>query len=160
MLTINCKGKILNLDVPLVMGIVNCTPDSFYRGFLDDSIESKKELIRQMVTDGATIIDVGGQSTRPGSSRITAKEEIKRVLPVIAHIRETHPFTIISIDTFQSEVAKEIIGAGAHIVNDISAGNMDDNMIASVGQMGVPYICMHMQGTPKLCSYNPIMLIF
>ena len=155
MLTINCKGKILNLDVPLVMGIVNCTPDSFYRGFLDDSIESKKELIRQMVTDGATIIDVGGQSTRPGSSCITAKEEIKRVLPVIAHIRETHPFTILSIDTFQSEVAKEIIGAGAHIVNDISAGNMDDNMIAAVGQLGVPYICMHMQGTPETMQLQP-----
>lgn len=155
MLTINCRGKILYLDVPVVMGIVNLTPDSFYKGYLHDSFDQIKACIRQMVADGAAIIDVGGQSTRPGSIRINVKEEIERVMPVVAYIKETYPEIFISIDTFQSEVAKEIIGAGAHIVNDISAGNLDGKMLETVGILNVPYVCMHMQGTPETMQLQP-----
>ncbi|HRD44366.1 MAG TPA: dihydropteroate synthase [Ferruginibacter sp.] len=155
MLTINCKGKILSLDAPVVMGIVNLTPDSFYKGYLDDSFDSIKALIHQMVNDGAAIIDVGGQSTRPGSSRISAKEEIERVLPVVTYIKDHYPSIFISIDTYQSEVANEIIASGAHMVNDISAGNMDARMLATVGRLSVPYICMHMQGTPETMQIQP-----
>ena len=155
MLTINCKGKILSLDAPVVMGIVNLTPDSFYKGYLDDSFDSIKALIHQMVNDGAAIIDVGGQSTRPGSNRISAKEEIERVLPVVTYIKDHYPSIFISIDTYQSEVANEIIASGAHMVNDISAGNMDARMLATVGRLSVPYICMHMQGTPETMQIQP-----
>lgn len=155
MLTINCKGKILSLDAPVVMGIVNLTPDSFYKGYLDDSFDSIKSLIHQMVNDGAAIIDVGGQSTRPGSSRISAKEEIERVMPVVTYIKDHYPSIFISIDTYQSEVANEIIASGAHMVNDISAGNMDARMLATVGRLSVPYICMHMQGTPETMQIQP-----
>ena len=155
MLTINCKGKILSLDAPVVMGIVNLTPDSFYKGYLDDSFDSIKSLIHQMVNDGAAIIDVGGQSTRPGSNRISAKEEIERVLPVVTYIKDHYPSIFISIDTYQSEVANEIIASGAHMVNDISAGNMDARMLATVGRLSVPYICMHMQGTPETMQIQP-----
>lgn len=155
MLTINCKGKILSLDAPVVMGIVNLTPDSFYKGYLDDSFDSIKALIHQMVNDGAAIIDVGGQSTRPGSSRISAKEEIERVMPVVTYIKDHYPSIFISIDTYQSEVANEIIASGAHMVNDISAGNMDARMLATVGRLSVPYICMHMQGTPETMQIQP-----
>lgn len=155
MLTINCKGKILSLDAPVVMGIVNLTPDSFYKGYLDDSFDSIKALIHQMVNDGAAIIDVGGQSTRFGSSRISAKEEIERVMPVVTYIKDHYPSIFISIDTYQSEVANEIIASGAHMVNDISAGNMDARMLATVGRLSVPYICMHMQGTPETMQIQP-----
>lgn len=155
MLTINCKGKILSLDAPVVMGIVNLTPDSFYKGYLDDSFDSIKALIHQMVNDGAAIIDVGGQSTRHGSSRISAKEEIERVMPVVTYIKDHYPSIFISIDTYQSEVANEIIASGAHMVNDISAGNMDARMLATVGRLSVPYICMHMQGTPETMQIQP-----
>lgn len=155
MLTINCKGKILSLDAPVVMGIVNLTPDSFYKGYLDDSFDSIKSLIHQMVNDGAAIIDVGGQSTRAGSNRISAKEEIERVLPVVTYIKDHYPSIFISIDTYQSEVANEIIASGAHMVNDISAGNMDARMLATVGRLSVPYICMHMQGTPETMQIQP-----
>lgn len=155
MLTINCKGKILSLDAPVVMGIVNLTPDSFYKGYLDDSFDSIKALIHQMVNDGAAIIDVGGQSTRSGSSRISAKEEIERVMPVVTYIKDHYPSIFISIDTYQSEVANEIIASGAHMVNDISAGNMDARMLATVGRLSVPYICMHMQGTPETMQIQP-----
>ena len=155
MLTINCKGKILSLDAPVVMGIVNLTPDSFYKGYLDDSFDSIKSLIHQMVNDGAAIIDVGGQSTRPGSNRISAKEEIERVMPVVTYIKDHYPSIFISIDTYQSEVANEIIASGAHMVNDISAGNMDARMLATVGRLSVPYICMHMQGTPETMQIQP-----
>ena len=108
-----------------------------------------------MVNDGAAIIDVGGQSTRPGSSRISAKEEIERVMPVVTYIKDHYPSIFISIDTYQSEVANEIIASGAHMVNDISAGNMDARMLATVGRLSVPYICMHMQGTPETMQIQP-----
>ncbi len=148
MYTLNCKGKLLNLEFPVVMGILNITANSFYKGFLSESTEQITQRAGKMLADGATILDIGGQSTRPGSEPVTAEEEMERVLPVMESILLQFPQAIISIDTYYASVAKAAVGAGAIIVNDISAGNLDNNMIATVGKFGVPYICMHMKGTP------------
>ena len=148
--TINCKGKLLSLEKPVVMGIVNATPDSFYEGHLDKGLNAIVHLAEKMIEQGAAIIDIGGQSTRPGSERINADEELKRVLPVIESLVKKFPGTFISIDTYHSEVAKQAVHAGAHIVNDISAGSMDAAMIPTVAAFkNVPYICMHMKGEPQ-----------
>ena len=155
MYTLNCKGKLLVMDKPLVMGIINITPDSFYEGHLDKNIESIVQLAAAMLADGAAILDIGGQSTRPGSIRITAGEEIKRVLPVIEAIKKNHPDAVISIDTYQSKVALEAVAAGASIVNDISAGNIDDNMLKTVAGLKVPFIAMHIKGTPETMQDDP-----
>jgi dihydropteroate synthase len=152
MFTLNCKGKLFVIDGPVIMGIINATPDSFYKGNINDDILL---LAKQMIADGAAILDIGGQSTRPGSERITAEEELKRVLPVIEGIHKNFPDTIISIDTYSSKVAAAAVGAGAAIVNDISAGNIDENIIATVAALKVPYICMHMQGTPNIMQVQP-----
>jgi dihydropteroate synthase len=152
MFTLNCKGKLLVLDGPVVMGIINATPDSFYKGNINDDI---LQLADKMIADGATMIDIGGQSTRPGSQRITAEEEIERVVPVIATIHAHFPATIISVDTYSSKVAAAAVQAGASIVNDISAGNMDAEMIATVAALQAPYICMHMKGTPESMQQEP-----
>ena len=146
--TLNCKGKLLVMDKPLVMGIINATPDSFFEGHLNKGIESIVELASGMIFDGADILDIGGQSTRPGSKRIDAEEEMARVVPVIEAIKALHNDAIISIDTYHSKVAMAAISAGASIVNDISGGNMDADMLKTVAELKVPYICMHMQGTP------------
>ena len=147
--TLNCKGKLLVMDKPLVMGIINATPDSFFEGHLNKGIESIVELASRMIFDGADILDIGGQSTRPGSKRIDAEEEMARVIPLIEAIKALHKDAIISIDTYHSKVAMAAISAGASIVNDISGGNMDADMLQTVAELKVPYICMHMQGTPE-----------
>ena len=143
------------IDKPLLMGILNITPDSFYEGHLDKNIESIAQLASNMLADGADILDIGGQSTRPGSKRITAVEEIKRVLPVIEAIKKNHPDAIISIDTYYSNVAFESVKAGASIVNDISAGNMDSKMLDTVAALQVPFIAMHCKGRPETMQENP-----
>ena len=155
MFTLNCKGKLLLLDKPLVMGIINATPDSFYEGHLNKGLNGIIALADKMINDGADILDIGGQSTRPGSERIDADEELKRILPVIEAIHKKHPSIIISIDTYYSKVAKASIEAGSSIINDISAGNMDSNMIKTVASLNVPYICMHMKGTPDTMQKDP-----
>ena len=155
MCTINCKGKLLTFDQPLVMGIINATPDSFYRGDLLDGLEAMVELAGQMMIAGASILDIGGQSTRPGSKRISASAEIERVIPLMDAIHSTYPELILSIDTYHSEVALAAVKAGASIVNDISAGSMDPEMIACVASLKVPYICMHMKGTPASMQIDP-----
>ncbi len=152
MFTINCKGKIWVVDKPMVMGIINATPDSFYKGNID---EDMLQLATTMIEEGAGILDIGGQSTRPGSIRISAAEETRRVLPVISAIHQAFPETIISIDTYSSEVAKAAVEAGATMVNDISGGNMDDRMLQTVAALQVPYVCMHMQGTPETMQQEP-----
>lgn len=146
MFTLNCRGKLLVLDTPVIMGIINATPDSFYKGNINDDMLA---LAQTMIADGAAILDIGGQSTRPGSQRISEKEELQRVLPVIQAIKTEFNDTIISIDTYSSKVAAAAVAVGAGIVNDISAGTMDENMLATVAALKVPYICMHMQGTPE-----------
>lgn len=155
MYTLNCRGKLLLLDKPLIMGILNITPDSFYEGHIGKNIDDIVSVAEKMLNDGADIIDIGGQSTRPGSKRITAEEELQRVIPVIETVIKKIPKTIISIDTYYSEVAYKAILAGASIVNDISAGNMDEKMIANVAALQVPYIAMHMNGTPENMQNDP-----
>ena len=150
MFTLNCKGKLLSLEHPVVMGVLNATPDSFFEGHLDKGIEGILQHAAKMIGEGAAIIDVGGQSTRPGSERIDATEELDRVLPVIEAIRKKFPDTIISIDTYHSKVAQATVQAGAHMVNDISSGGLDEAMIETVASFkNVPYVCMHMKGRPE-----------
>jgi dihydropteroate synthase len=154
MFTLNCKGKLLVLDGPRVMGILNITPDSFYSSSRYTDVDVILKKADKMLDEGAFILDVGGQSTRPGSERICAGEELKRVVPVIEAIIKNFPGAIISIDTYQSSVAKEAVAAGAVIVNDISSGDMDADMIGTVASLQVPYICMHMKGTPNTMQQN------
>ncbi|MBL0355570.1 MAG: dihydropteroate synthase [Chitinophagaceae bacterium] len=156
MYTINCKGKLLVIDEPLVMGIINATPDSFYEGHLGKGITAITALASSMLADGATILDIGGQSTRPGSIRVSVDEELKRVVPVIEGLLKEHPDAIISIDTYYSKVAMEAVNAGASIINDISAGSMDNNMLPVAAALKVPYIAMHMQGSPETMQQQPV----
>jgi dihydropteroate synthase len=155
MFTLNCKGKLLVIDKPLVMGIINITPDSFYEGSRSQTVESILSQATKMIGEGADIIDIGGQSTRPGSERISVKEELQRVLSAIETILKNFPETIISVDTYQAIVAEECVRSGAAIINDISAGNMDSEMIPTVAKLQVPYICMHMKGTPENMQQQP-----
>ena len=148
-MTINCKGKLVDLSTPKVMGILNVTPDSFYDGGQYRDKQSILNQVETMLNEGATFIDIGGYSSRPGADDVSETEELNRVIPVVELILKHYPETLISIDTFRSYVAKKSIEAGAAIINDISAGHLDENMIATVGQLGVPYIMMHMKGNPK-----------
>jgi dihydropteroate synthase len=150
--TLNCLGKLLIIDEPIVMGIINATPDSFYKGNINDDI---LQLANKMIADGATILDIGGQSTKPNAITLSASEEIEKVVPVIEIIHKNYPNILISVDTFYSQVAKAAVKAGACIVNDISAGNLDAAMLATVASLKTPYVCMHMQGTPKTMQINP-----
>ncbi|MDE3248402.1 MAG: dihydropteroate synthase [Bacteroidota bacterium] len=149
MFTINCRGRLLVIDQPLVMGIINLTPDSFYSGSRFSQTEAILQKAGQMLAEGAAILDIGGQSTRPGSELLTADEEAKRILEPIAAIKDRYPDCIISVDTFYAETAHAAVNAGATIVNDISGGAMDGDMLATVADLDVPYICMHMKGTPQ-----------
>ncbi len=149
MFTLNCKGRLLDIDQPIVMGIINVTPDSFYS---DSRKNDKNELLAhagKMINEGATILDIGGQSTRPGSIAISEEEELKRVLPAIEALRKQFNEVFISIDTYYASVAQKAVEAGADMVNDISSGNLDDRMLTTVADLKVPFICMHMKGTPQ-----------
>jgi dihydropteroate synthase len=156
MYTLNCKGKLLVIEKPLVMGIINATPDSFYEGHLPKGEAAIIALAEKMIIEGADMLDIGGQSTRPGSSRITAEEEMQRVLPVVQILHKKYPEIILSIDTYHAKVATAAVNEGAHIVNDISAGIMDVEMIQTVAALQVPYICMHMKGLPENMQQNAI----
>ena len=156
MFTINCNGKILELDQPVVMGIINCTPDSFYQGHLPLPVVELVAMAEKMVAEGAAIIDIGGQSTRPGSKMISPEEEMDRVLPVIEAIHQKDPAMIISVDTFYSSVARAASRAGASMVNDISAGSIDSNMLPTVSALNMPYIAMHMKGSPDTMQIRPV----
>ncbi len=131
------------------MGIINATHDSFYKGDLDNGLNGILQLVTTMLNDGAAILDIGGQSTKPGSATITVETELQRVIPVIEMIKEHFQEAIISVDTFHSEVASGAVAAGASMVNDVSAGELDKNMITTVANLKVPYVCMHMKGTPE-----------
>lgn len=160
MYTLNCAGSMLVADRPLVMGILNFTPDSFYEGsrVTDNNAAIQKAV--NMADEGADILDIGAQSTRPGSVRIPAAAEIRKLVPLLGILKkETGKF--ISVDTYHAEVAKAAVEAGADIINDISGGVMDEEMIKVTGELHVPYICMHMRGTPEnmqaLTSYDDIL---
>lgn len=153
--TINCRGKLVNLSQPVVMGIINATSDSFYEGHLHLKLDAIVNMAGNMIRDGATILDIGGQSTRPGSEPVSAQEETDRVIPVIESIHKAFPEMILSVDTYYSTVARLAVAAGAGMVNDIGGGNLDNNMISTVSQLQVPYICMHMQGLPATMQKDP-----
>ncbi|PRY87890.1 dihydropteroate synthase [Mongoliibacter ruber] len=148
--TLTCRGKLVLLDVPLIMGILNVTPDSFFdKSRISKNKEDLLERSEKMLLEGADILDVGGYSSRPGADEVSVQEELDRVIPAIETIRSSFPDSLISIDTFRSEVASRAINSGADIVNDISAGELDPEMIPTVGKLSVPYIAMHMKGNPQ-----------
>lgn len=155
-LTLNIRGRLFDLSCPVVMGIVNVTPDSFYpgsRSFTDEEIVASA---RSIIAEGAEMIDVGGYSSRPGASDIPLSEEMSRVVRAVRLISEELPGAVISVDTFRSQVAAEAISSGAHIINDISGGEADGGMFGLVAEMNVPYIMMHMQGNPATMQLNPV----
>lgn len=146
---LNVKGKLLDLSQPRVMGILNVTPDSFFDGGQYLSTDAVLVQVERMLQAGATCIDVGGYSTRPGAEVVTPEEEKKRVLPAIRRIMKAFPDAVLSIDTFRSEVARAAVAEGACIINDVTGGEGDPQMFATAGVLKVPYILMHMRGTPQ-----------
>jgi dihydropteroate synthase len=154
-MNISCKGKLIDLTTPKIMGVLNLTPDSFYDGGSYNNKDRALAQTEKMLLEGATFIDIGGASSKPGSVEISTDEELARVLPVIEEIHKIFPETSISIDTYRSDVAKLAVAAGAAVVNDISGGNLDAKMLKTVGALGVPYIAMHMQGTPQNMQDKP-----
>ena len=156
MFTLNCKGRLLVIDKPIVMGIINITPDSFYKSSRIQQADALLERASSLISQGATILDMGGQSTRPGSEFLLADEEMPRIIPAIELVHKHFPDAIISVDTFWSSVAKEAVGAGASIINDISAGSIDPYMYETVAKLGVPYVLMHMKGNPQNMQQNPV----
>lgn len=155
-MTINCKGNLIDLSIPRVMGVLNITPDSFFDGGKYKDEKSMLTQVEKMLKEGATFIDVGAYSSRPGAAHVTEAEELRRILPVVDVLLKEFPESILSIDTFRSSVAKETVQFGAAIINDISGGNMDSNMFATVAEVQVPYILMHMLGTPQNMQQNPV----
>ena len=156
MKSMNCNGKLIDLSSPKVMGVLNITPDSFFDGGKYKNETAIISQVKKMLGEGATFIDVGAYSSRPGAKHISVKEELERILPVIKLLINEFPDILISIDTFRSEVAKSCINSGACIVNDISGGAMDTSMFNTVAELQVPYIIMHMQGIPQNMQKNPI----
>ena len=149
MRSINCKGKLIDLNTPKVMGILNITPDSFYDG---GSYKNEQDILKQaekMLADGATFIDVGAYSSRPGAKDISVDEECSRLIPVVELLVKTFPDILLSIDSFRAKLVSEAVSAGAALVNDISAGLLDEQMLQTVSELQVPYILMHMRGTPQ-----------
>ena len=149
MFTLNCNGRLLVIDKPLVMGIINATPDSFYEGSRFSGTDRILVQAEKMISEGADILDIGGQSTRPGSEQISMDTELSRIIGGIEAIHQKFPEIIISVDTYYSTVAKKCIHAGASIVNDISSGTMDKEMLSTIAAFQVPFVAMHMKGTPQ-----------
>lgn len=148
-MTINCKGTLIDLSIPRVMGILNITPDSFYDGGKYKSDADFLNQTEKMLTDGATFIDVGAASSKPSAQIVSEEQELQRITPVITAILKYFPNILLSIDTYRSQVARSSIENGAAIINDISAGALDANMMQTVAKLNVPYIIMHMRGTPQ-----------
>ncbi len=152
---IQSRGRLLDLSTPVVMGILNATPDSFYNKGRESSTDALLKIAEKMISEGAAILDIGGASTRPNAVTISVDEELKRVIPVIAAIRQRFPDVWLSADTFHSKVAKEAYNAGVCIINDVSSGRFDNDMLSTVATLKVPYIAMHMQGDPQTMQKNP-----
>ena len=148
-LSINCNGKLVDLNTPKVMGVLNITPDSFYDGGRYKDAKSILNQTEKLISEGATFIDIGAYSSRPGADFISENEELQRIVPVVELIQKKNPDVLISVDSFRAKVIRECVSAGAVISNDISAGKLDPDMIKTVGELGVPYIMMHMRGTPQ-----------
>lgn len=156
MFTLNCKGRLLSFSEPVVMGIINTTPDSFFAGSRMGQRDAVLKKAEQMLQEGATILDLGGQSTRPGSEQVAAAEELQRVLPAIEAIAQAFPEAIISVDTFYAPVAEAAVASGASIINDVSAGSIDADLLPLVARLQVPYVLMHMKGHPKTMQKDPV----
>ena len=152
---INIKGNLLDLNKPKIMGILNVTPDSFFDGGLYNTEKKVDIQVMKMIEDGMDILDVGGYSSRPGAKEISINEEIDRVIPVVKFIRKKYPELILSVDTFRSKVARNCLDLGIDIINDISAGCIDKNILDVVAEYNCPYIMMHMKGTPQTMQVNP-----
>lgn len=146
--TLNCRGRLLDLSRPIVMGILNTTPDSFFVQSRTAGIAEVVDRAGAMLNAGAVVLDIGGASSRPGAGEVPEEEEIDRVIPAVQAVLDAHPTALISVDTWRAAVAKEALQAGAHIINDISAGRMDEALLDTVADSGAPYVLMHMQGTP------------
>lgn len=154
MSTINCNGNLIDLSKPRVMGILNLTPDSFYDGGRNKSKARILKKVERMLEEGATFIDIGGYSSRPGASDVEESEEAKRVLPIVEALLAEFPEILISIDTFRSTIVIESVARGACMVNDISGGNLDPRMFETISKLQIPYILMHMPGNPKTMQKN------
>jgi dihydropteroate synthase len=158
--TLNAGGKLIDLTSPKVMGIINLTPDSFYAGSRKQGIDEALLQAKKMLDDGATFLDIGAYSSRPGANDISIQEETDRLLPVVEALVLHFPDAVLSIDTFRAQVAEAAINAGAHIINDISGGELDTGMFATVARLQAPYILMHMKGTPQnmqqLANYDDV----
>ena len=154
--TLNVKGQLLDLSSPLVMGILNITPDSFFDGgkFLEE--DHFLQQTEKMLEEGATIIDIGAASSRPGAAEVSEEEELQRLIPVVKSIHQHFPDTILSVDTYRSCVAEESVSVGATIINDISGGTFDPDMFATVARLQTPYVLMHMQGSPQTMQKDPV----
>ncbi len=149
MFTLNCRGRLLTIEKPIIMGIINITPDSFYSGSRASTVDAALEQAERMLSEGAAILDIGAQSTRPGSIQSGADEELDRMIPVIEELHKNFPEAFLSVDTYFAKVAQLSVEAGAHMVNDISGGLLDAAMLDTVAQLKCPYICMHMKGDPQ-----------
>src|SRR6201996_6288417 len=147
--TLNAGGRLIDLSTPKVMGIINLTPDSFYAGSRKQSVDDAVSQAEKMLAEGATFLDIGAYSSRPGADDISVEEETDRLLPVVEAILKQFPDAVLSIDTFRAKVAEAAINAGAHNINDVSGGQLDAEMFATVARLQVPYILMHMKGNPK-----------
>ena len=147
--SLNCKGDLIFLDTPKIMGVLNITPDSFYDGGRYKAEDQVLAQVEKMTKEGATFIDIGAYSSRPGAAEVSEAEEAKRLYPMLQAILKRFPEVLLSIDTFRSHIAKNAVEMGAALINDISAGQLDPEMIPTVGKLGVPYIMMHMRSTPK-----------
>ena len=155
-LFINVNGKLMDLSEPQVMGILNVTPDSFYAGSRAETERDITQRIHQIVNEGASIIDIGAYSSRPNAQHISAEEEMSRLRTGLELIRKHYPEAIVSVDTFRADIARMCVEEyGVAIINDISAGNMDEQMFSTIARLGVPYIIMHMKGTPQNMQENP-----
>jgi len=153
--SLNCRGRLLDLSAPVVMGILNVTPDSFYDGGRWNSLDGLLQQAEQMLSDGAALLDIGGASSRPGAAQVSEGEEFKRVLPVVEAIHRRFPDAILSIDSWRAGVASAALEAGASLVNDISAGRLDPALYPAVAKAGCPYVLMHMQGSPETMQTEP-----
>lgn len=148
-MTINCKGQLIDLNTPKVMGILNLTPDSFYDGGKYKNESQILNQVEKMLNEGATFIDLGAYSSRPDAENISLDEEKQRILPIVELVLESFPEALLSIDTFRSEIASFCLEQGAALINDISAGQLDAQMLKVAAEYQVPYIAMHMKGTPQ-----------
>ncbi|MBI1286491.1 MAG: dihydropteroate synthase [Flavobacteriales bacterium] len=152
--TLNCRGRLVVMERPLVMGILNLTPDSFFDGGKYNEVDAAVSRAEQMLEEGADILDLGAYSSRPGAEHISEEEELSRMIPALEEIVKRFPDAVISIDTFRSGVAEKALEVGAHIINDISGGNLDEQLPLVAAKYNAPYICMHMRGTPQTMQQN------